>query len=42
VLAARGAALAEAFAMAAWVMAGAAAISALAALLLLRPREIES
>ncbi|WP_166036732.1 MFS transporter [Sphingosinicella sp. YJ22] len=42
VLAARGEGLAEAFAMAAWVMVGAAVVSALAALLLLRPREIET
>jgi EmrB/QacA subfamily drug resistance transporter len=40
VLAAQGEALSAAFATAAWIMAGAAALSAVAALLLLRPREI--
>lgn len=42
VLAARGAALAEAFAMAAYVAAGAAAVAGLAALLLLKPHEIRT
>ena len=42
VLAARGEALAQAFAVASWAMAGAAAISAVAALLLLRPAEIDA
>ncbi len=42
VLAARGEALASAFATAAWVTAGGAALSALAAYLLLRPEEIRT
>lgn len=42
VLAARGEALADAFAMAAYVAAGAAAIAGLAALVLLKPREIRT
>lgn len=42
VLAARGTALAEAFAVAAYVAAGAAAVAGLAALILLRPREIRT
>ena len=42
VLAARGEALAGAFATAAWVTAGGAALSALAAYLLLRPEEIRT
>jgi len=42
VLAARGPALAEAFATAAWAAAGAAAAAGLAALVLLRPQEIRT
>ena len=42
VLAARGAALADAFAAAAWAAAGAAALAGVAALLLLKPREIHT
>ena len=42
VLAARGTALGQAFDAAAWVAAGAAAVAGVAALLLLRPREIRT
>jgi hypothetical protein len=42
VLAARGAGLASSFAMACFAAAGAAAVAGLAALLLLRPREIRT
>jgi hypothetical protein len=42
VLAARGEALADAFAMAAYVAAGAAAVAGLAALWLLKPHEIRT